>query len=295
MTATGHKGKAYDVTSGLRASAAFPVAPETSRTYEIGAKANLFNNRMSLAATVYKTDFKDYQQNVSFVLPNDPTIYTQLNSIPKIRTRGFEIDANLLVTPNWSVNAALAYTRPSIVDWKNGPCYQDSTNPAIGNTGLGENGSLGGWNRACVPIRAGATTGVQDLSGGVFPGTPKVKLNIGSNYEVKLRGLPMAAFVNGNVRYQGDYQTSINNDPRAVNNAYTIADLGFGIRDNADRYKLSFRINNLFDRFYIGNANASGPAYRAGPTSTSPALTVNSWVPPRDVFRYFSVKLDVKF
>jgi outer membrane receptor for monomeric catechols len=51
MTATGHKGKAYDVTSGLKASAAFPVDPETSRTFELGTKANLFNNRMSLAAT----------------------------------------------------------------------------------------------------------------------------------------------------------------------------------------------------------------------------------------------------
>lgn len=295
MTATGHKGKAYDVTSGLRASAAFPVDPETSRTYELGTKANLFNNRMSLAATVYKTDFKHYQQNTSFVLPNDPTIYTQLHSIPKIRTKGFEIDANMLLTSNWSMNASLAYTRPSIVDWKNGPCYQDNTNPAIGNTGKGEGGSLAGWNRACFPIREGATTGVQDLSGGIFPGTPKIKVNIGSNYDFRLADMPFWAFVNGNVRYQSDYQTNINNDPRSVNSAYTIADLGFGIRDNKDRYRLSFRVNNLFDRFYIPNANASGPSYRAGPTSTSPAITVNSWVPPRDVFRYFSVKLDVKF
>jgi iron complex outermembrane receptor protein len=295
MTATGHKGKAYDVTSGLKASAAFPVDPETSRTYEIGTKANLFHNRMSLAATVYKTDFKGYQQNTSFVLPNDPTIYTQLNSIPKVRTRGFELDANLLLTSNWSVNAALAYTRPEIVDWKNGPCYQDNTNPAIGSTGQGEGGSLAGWNRSCFAIRQGSTTGVQDLSGGIFPGTPKVKVNIGSSYDFRVPSWPVALFVNGNVRYQSDYQTNINNDPRSVNDAYTIADLGFGVRDNHDRYRLSFRVNNLFDRFYIGNANASGPSYRAGPTATSPGITVNSWVPPRDVFRYFSVKLDVKF
>jgi iron complex outermembrane receptor protein len=295
MGATGYKGLAYDVTSGLKASAAFPVRPETSRSLEIGTKANLFHNRMSLAATIYDTEFKNYQQNVSFVLPNDPTIYTQLNSIPKIRTRGFELDTNFLLTSNWSVNGAVAYTRPDIVDWKNGPCYQDNTNPAIGGTGLGENGSLGGFNRACVPIRAGATTGVQDLSGGVFPGTPKVKVNIGSNYDVRFASLPFWGFVNGNVRYQSDYQTSINNDPRAVNDAYTIADLGFGLRDNKDLWRLSFRINNLFDRFYIGNANASGPSYRAGPTPTSPGITVNSWVPPRDVFRYYSVRLDLKF
>lgn len=295
MTATGHKGKAYDVTSGLQASAAFPVDPEKSRTYELGAKANLLNNRLSIAATVYHTDFKHYQQNTSFVLPDDPTIYTQLNSIPKIRTRGFEIDANMLLASNWSMNASLAYTRPTIEDWQNGPCYQDNTNPVIPGTGAGEGGSLGGWNRDCFAIRPGATTGVQDLSGGIFPGTPKVKVNIGSNYDIRFPSLPFGAFINGNVRYQSDYQTNINNDPRSVNDSYTIADLGFGIRDNKDRYRLSFQIKNLFDRFYIPNANASGPSFRAGPTSTSPSITVNSWVPPRDVFRYFSAKLDVKF
>jgi iron complex outermembrane receptor protein len=101
--------------------------------------------------------------------------------------------------------------------------------------------------------------------------------------------------VNGNVRAQSAYQTNINNDPRSVNNGYSIADLGFGLRRNDDMWRLSFRINNLFDRFYIGNANASGPSYRSGPTSSSPSITVNSWVPPRDVFRFYSVRLDVKF
>ena len=295
MTATGHKGKAYDVTSGLKASAAFPVEPETSRTVELGTKANLFDGKMSLAATFYNTEFKGYQQNVSFVLPNDPTIYTQLNSIPKIRTHGFELDANMLVMPGWSVNAALAYTLPTIEDWKNGPCYTDATNVAAPGSKLAANGSLPGQNASCFPIATGSTTGIQDLSGGVFPGTPKIKANIGSNYDFKLPGMSFGAFINGNIRYQGDYNTNINNDPRSVNTGYSIADLGFGIRDNKDRYKLSFRINNLFDKFYIPNANASGPTYRAGPTSTSPAITVSSWVPPRDVFRFFSVKLDVKF
>jgi len=295
MTATGHKGLAYDVTSGLQAAAAFPVAPERSETYELGAKANLFNNRMSLAATVYNTEFYGYQQNVSFVLPNNPTIFTQLNSIPKIRTRGFELDTHIQLAPGLVVNGSVAYTRPTIEDWKNGPCYNDATNVAIGSTGLGENGSLPGRNRTCFPITKGSTTGIQDLTGGVFPGTPKLKANIGGQYDFKIGSMPFGGFINGNVRYQSDYQTNIANDPRTFNNAYSITDLGFGVRDNKDRYKLSFRINNLFDRFYIPNANASGPSFRNGPTSTSPNITVDSWVPPRDVFRYFSVRLDVKF
>ncbi|HEX5341110.1 MAG TPA: TonB-dependent receptor [Duganella sp.] len=296
QASTGYKGEAYDVTSGLKASAAFPVKPETSQSFEIGTKANLFSNRLSLAATYYNSDFFGYQQNVTYVLPNDPTIYSQLNSIPHIRTHGFEIDANALVASNLTVNAALAFTLPTIEKWANGPCYSDPTNVAVNGSKLAANGSIAGQNAACFPIAPGSTTGVQNLDHSVFPGTPKIKLNVGANYDFNIPSLPYKGFVNANVRYQSDYLTNINNDPNARNKAYSITDLGFGVRTPDDKYKLSFRVNNLFDRFYIPNANASGPSsFRAGPTSTSPQVSATSWVPPRDVFRYFSVKLDVKY
>lgn len=296
MGSTGYKGEAYDVTSGLKASAAFAVRPETSQSFEIGTKANLFNNRMSVAATYFNSDFFNYQQNVTYVLPNDPTIYSQLNSIPHIATHGFELDANAVVARDLTVNAALAFTLPTIEKWANGPCYSDPTNVAVNGSKLAANGSIAGQNASCFPVVAGSTTGVQNLDHSVFPGTPKIKLNLGANYDFPLPWLGQKGFVNVNVRYQSKYNTSIANDPNAENDPYTITDLGFGVRDPQDKYKLSFRINNLFDRFYIPNANASGPSsFRAGTTSTSPQVSASSWVPPRDVFRYFSVKLDVKF
>ncbi|MYM70891.1 TonB-dependent receptor [Duganella sp. FT109W] len=296
QVSTGYKGEAYDVTSGLKAVAAFPIRPETSQSFELGTKANLFNNRMSIAATYFKSDFFNYQQNVTYVLPNDPTIYSQLNSIPNIATHGFELDVNALAAKDLNVNAALAFTLPTIEKWANGPCYSDSTNVAVGGTKLAANGSIAGQNSACFPIAPGSTTGVQNLDHSNFPGTPKIKLNIGATYEFNVPTLPLRAFVNANVRYQSKYYTNINNDPNSVNDPYSITDVGFGVRDPQDKYKLSFRVNNLFDRFYIPNANSSGPSsFRAGPTATSPQVSASSWVPPRDVFRYFSVKLDVKF
>ncbi len=294
MAATGYKGRAYDVTSGLKTSSSFPVDPETSQTFEVGAKANLFDGRMTVAAVVYNSEFFGYQQNVSFVLPNDPTIYTQLNSIPRIRTHGIELDTHMLVTSRLQMSASMALTLPTIELWKNGPCYTDSSNVAVGTTKLAANGSLAGQNTACFPITAGSTTGVQDLSGKVFAGTPKLKGNFGANYEWNTDE-GFGAFINGNLRLQSGYLTNINNDIRNWNKGYGILDLGAGIRTKDDRYKFSFRINNALNRFYINNANASGPSYRNGPTSSSPSITVNSWVPPRDVFRFFSVKLDVKF
>jgi iron complex outermembrane receptor protein len=294
MAATGYKGRAYDVTSGLKTSASFPVDPETSQTFELGAKANLFDGRMTVAAVVYNSEFFGYQQNVSFVLPGDPTIFTQLNSIPRIRTHGFELDTSILLTPKLHVNAGMAVTLPTIELWKNGPCFTDASNVAIGTTKLGINGSLPGQNTSCFPIATGSTTGVQDLSGGVFAGTPKSKINVGISYDFD----PVEnykGFVNADLRAQSGYLTNINNDIRNWNKGYGLVNVGFGARTRDDKYKLSFRINNFLNRFYINNANASGPAYRNGPTTSSPSITVNSWIPPRDVFRYFSVKFDAKF
>ncbi len=294
MAATGYKGRAYDVTSGLKTSSSFPVEPERSQTFEAGVKANLFDGRMTIAAVVFNSEFFGYQQNVSFVLPDSPTIFTQLNSIPRISTHGFEIDTHMLFTPKFNVAASMALTLPNIDKWANGPCYTDASNVAVGTTKLAANGSIAGQNAACFPIAPGSTTGVQDLSGGVFAGTPRLKANVGANYEFAAFD-GVGAFINGNLRAQSAYLTNINNDARNQNKGYGLVDLGFGLRTKDDKYKLSFRVNNLLNRFYINNANASGPAYRNGPTSTSPSITVNSWVPPRDVFRYFSVKLDAKF
>jgi iron complex outermembrane receptor protein len=88
---------------------------------------------------------------------------------------------------------------------------------SAGGTKLAANGSIAGQNAACFPIAAGSTTGVQDLTGGVFPGTPKIKANIGSNYDFLIRSMPLAPSSTVNVRYQGDYNTNINNDPNSVN------------------------------------------------------------------------------
>ncbi len=295
MAATGYKGIAYDLTSGLKTSSAFPVAPETSKSFEIGLKANLFDNKMTLAVAAFNSKFAHYQQQATFTLPNDPIFYNQLTSIPMIGTRGAEVDANMLVAAGLTLNASLAYTLPTIEDWKSGICYTDLTNVAVGTTKLASNGSLAGFNNKCFPALPGATTGFQDLSGGIFPNTPKIKVNIGGNYDFGIPSMPFAAFVNANMRYQSEYNTNINNDPNLVNKGYTITDLGFGVRDNSDKYVISFRINNLFDRFYVPNFNLGGPSYRNGPTTSSQLIAVNSWVPARDSFRYFSVKLDVKF
>jgi iron complex outermembrane receptor protein len=266
MTATGHKGKAYDVTSGLKASAAFPVDPETSRTYELGTKANLFHGRMSVAATL-QDRLQGLPAEHLLRAAERPDHLHPAEFDPEGAHQGLRARHQLHRHHRLVGQRLAGLHPPTIVDWKNGPCYQDNTNPAIGTTGKGETAR---WRAGTAP--ASRSSGFDHRRAGPvrrrLPGYAQDQGQHRQQLRLEVRGLPFSAFINGNVRYQSDYQTNINNDPRSVNDAYTIADLGFGIRDNKDRYRLSFRVNNLFDRFYIGNANASGPSYRAGPTAT---------------------------
>jgi iron complex outermembrane receptor protein len=280
MAATGYKGVAYDVLSSATIVNSKPTKPETSKTIEIGFKGNLFENRMTVNGTFFNTNFHDYQQTSTTIDVNTGGVISTLNSVPQVRTSGFELDTSMLITPNFNLNASFAYTLPKIVEWTTGPCYSGQT-----------------VAQGCTLLVAGKTNTVQNLSGGYIPGTPKVSLAIGGQYDFAFENMPFSGFINGNVKYKGRYNTNLNNDPTLVNDPVTITDLGFGIKGKNDAYRIAFRVNNLFDRFYLQNANVGGPAtnYRGGPTTTSPQIQASSWVPGRDVFRYFSLSIDFKY
>ncbi len=89
--------------------------------------------------------------------------------------------------------------------------------------------------------------------------------------------------------------TNINQDPTLAAPGVGIFNLGFGFKDNADKYRLSFFVNNVFDRHYaltgftgLGSWNAKAP---------NPPVTVSTstWTPARDAWRYESVRFDAKF
>jgi iron complex outermembrane receptor protein len=285
MTSTGYKGLAYDITSGLTAATAAnqPVKSETARTYEIGLKDNLLDGRATLNVALFHTRFENYQQNSGSYLPGTTTFITRLNSIPWVGTKGVEIDASALVIENLVLNAGFAYTKARIGSFPNGPCY---------NTGLPANS---GFNLACNPkdpIFGGA---VQDLSGAPMPNAPKIKANLGAQYDIPLPERSFDAFVTGASRYQSKVVTNLNQDPTLIVSGYSITNLGAGIRDKADRYKLSFFVNNIFDKHYA-NTGFTG----AGSWSTkapNPVLTVTNttWAPARDAFRYYGVRFDMAF
>ncbi len=284
---TGHKGLAYDLTSSFTAAVAKsqPVPGENARNIEAGLKLSLLENRMALDLAAFRTNFTGFQQSAGFLDP-DGTFRTTLHSIGALRTSGLEADLNWRVSRPLSVNAAFAYTRAEIADFENGPCY--SVLNAAGNA------AVPGGN--CAPNAKYNNAAVQNLSGATMPNAPKYKLNLGGQYDIGNVG-SYDAFVTAAYRWQSAVQFSLNQDPMTVLGSYGILNLGTGFKDKKDTFKLSFMVNNVFNKSYaVGLANnwANGTWSSRAP---NPVLAVNttSWTPARDYQRYFAMRADMAF
>jgi iron complex outermembrane receptor protein len=297
--ATGYKGLAYGLLSTINTSSADPVRSETSRTMEVGVKANLFQNRMTVNATAFQTRFFNYQSSSTYTLPESTVILTQISSVPEVATKGLELDVNALVTRDLSVNAAVAYTDATVRNWAGGPCYNDGLNVAASpGAKYAANGSIIGRNASCFPITPGSTVGVQNLAGARMQSAPKVRVALSGQYDWRLASQSFDAFFTGNYKYQSDMMTVITQDPGFYVPKYSITDLGFGVRDKQSRYKISFLVNNVFDKHYATTGFSGAPTFRgatSAPVSTVTNTGVSTWVPARDAFRFVSVRLDVKF
>jgi iron complex outermembrane receptor protein len=82
-----------------------------------------------------------------------------------------------------------------------------------------------------------------------------------------------------------------------IQGAYGILNLGAGLKDKKDKFKLTFLVNNVFNKSYangLANNWANGTWSSRAP---NPVVTVNTtnWTPARDYQRYFAVRADMQF
>jgi iron complex outermembrane receptor protein len=273
---TGYKGQAYDLVSTFtaRTAAEMPVPHETAKNYEVGLKSSLFERRMYFDLTLFHTDFYGFQTSVTSFLP-DGTFLTFLNSVGHLRTQGVEVDATAKVTANLQLNGSFAYTDATVASFPNGPCYAGQT--------LAQGCYLDATNSR-----------VQDLRGKRLNNVPKYKLNIGGEYDQPLGSLPFAAFASVAYRWQDDVNFSLSQDPRTVQKAYGIADFSIGINDNNDHYKVTAFVDNAFDKRYANTIADTTSGFNSGLNGV-PGAVGSTWRPPRDAFRYFGARFDVKF
>ncbi|MBY8828325.1 TonB-dependent receptor [Hephaestia mangrovi] len=83
------------------------LKPQKTRSYEVGAKANLFHERLALTAAAFQTETKNAR-----VTGADGNV----DYIGETRIRGIELTANGEILPGWSVFGGYTYLDPVISD-----------------------------------------------------------------------------------------------------------------------------------------------------------------------------------
>jgi catecholate siderophore receptor len=87
------------------------VAPETARSYEIGAKANVLDGRLLLTAALFRNE------RSNFTVPsNDPAAPAALQVLDgRARVDGIALGASGNITPNWTIFANYTYLNGKVL------------------------------------------------------------------------------------------------------------------------------------------------------------------------------------
>lgn len=266
--ATGYKGAGYDVSTGFNeARVRLPVAPETSDSWELGMKSRFFRNRLQLNATVFHTDYEDFQAQSRRLDPLTQAYENVVTNVGELRTRGLELEVQAKPINTLLLEASVAWVDATIKKFPNTNCYPGQT-AAEGCVLIGG-----------VPL--------QDLSGKRLSNAPRTKLNLGATYNFAIGESGYSGIANIN----GQYQSSVNYDlaanPLADQKGYGIVNGSIAFFNPSQNVKLTFYVNNLFDKSYASfvgdNYNVFGNVH------------VLTQTLPRNSDRYFGVRMKYDF
>jgi iron complex outermembrane receptor protein len=228
--ATGYKGAGYDVSTGFDASRARqPVAPETSRAWELGLKSRFLQNRLQVNAALFDTDYKDFQAQSRRLDPGTNLTTNVVTNVGALRTRGGELEVTGKPVNTLLLEGSLAWVDAVVTRFPNANCYPGQT-----------------VAQGCVAL--GNAT-VQDLAGKRLANAPRLKANAGATYYFPV-GDSYSGIANLNYQYQSPTSFDLASNPLTIQGGYGIVNGSIALNDTSRNLKVTLFVNNLFDRSY---------------------------------------------
>jgi iron complex outermembrane receptor protein len=262
---TGYKGQTYDLTTGFNAGRANagPIRPERSRDKEIGVRAQFLDRRLTFNLTLFDTNYKDLQAQTIETI--NGTQNFRLTNVGGLNTKGVELDSSARIGDDLNLTGSVAYLDAKYTSFPVAQCYPLQQIPAT-----------------CLPPTSPT---FQNLTGQRAVQAPEWKFSVGADYSPSL-GSDLRGVAQVNWQYQsGVYYVA--EDPQTFQKAYSIVNIGLGVRAEDHKWEVVAFVNNLFDQQYFPSlVNSAG---NFGSKLATQALL------PRDFRRYGGVRIGVNF
>jgi iron complex outermembrane receptor protein len=212
------------------------VAPEKIDNYEIGAKTTLLGGRLLLNGDGFWDEDTDYQSTV--IASINGNVLSYLASVPKVRSRGIEIDSRAQVTDGLSLFASAVFDDAINQSNPSGACPYEDSNVA----------------KSC------------DLTGRPLATISKWSGAFGGEYDQPLppiNGRNILVYFAGNFALRSGFYSTVDDSKYSYVPGYGIGNLSFGIRQQNGAWDLSGWIHNFTNtRYYIFREVSGGtPTY----------------------------------
>ena len=216
--AGGYSGRAPDVSS------VGPYDPEKVNAYEVGVKTELLDRKLRLNLAVFRTDYKDKQQDVSRAISIPPFFGTTVTNAASARIQGVELEATAVPTSGLVFASSFGY-----LDAK----YRDFVGNITGQ-------------------------GVTDNSNLKMVRTPEITATGSVDYSFEAAGGTVE--MGARLRYLDDMELIVTNDPVGHTKpvGFLDASLGYGRETGNVAWKIKVYGRNLTDKLRAATATRIG-------------------------------------
>ena len=211
----GYKGPAYNVFFNMALANTAPLNAETSNSYEIGLKSQLFDRRLQLDLAAFITDFDNYQANSTQVIAG--ALVTNLVNAGSVTSRGVEADIVIKPFRGLTLNLNGAYDDAHVVNF---PC----------------------------PANAAASC---NINGEPLPFAPEWKTHAEGDYRVPVSD-KLDLDLDTDYNWQSKTQYQLGEFPDTIQPAYGIWNASVGLLDGPDGWSARLLVKNIADQHYSG-------------------------------------------
>jgi outer membrane receptor protein involved in Fe transport len=224
----GFKAGGFALDSAAARVGDFRFDEEVSTSWELGLKARLMDNRMSLDFALFDQKVDGFQEN----------IFTGSSFVPgnvDAKAQGLEFDGKFQATPELLLTGGFTWLWEAEYDnFPNGPC------PAHDTSGC----------TFVAPEGGGILRPLQNLSGSRLSETPKFSGNATATYRRAIND-NLEGFLRTELFYNSYTNLSVSQDERQFQDAYMLVGASVGVGDIDGAWSLQLWARNLFNEAYI--------------------------------------------